>query len=136
MLLYVGAGLSTYFEIPDMRGFINLFDTDNEIGGAELYSDIRSYMDGSPNLEVLMTILSDLSKSPDDFWQTVAPHTSQFLIKSDGLIQKYAEKKSTTSSSECLPHWRKYHRRGKSSTAARKKVMLSIDGPVRQISMV
>lgn len=93
MFLFIGAGVSTYFGVPDMKGFIDLFD--NKFEDKHLYRDIRAFMGDMPNLEVLMTILSDLAKPPEQFWKTIAPHTSSFLMKGNGHATKYVEKKET-----------------------------------------
>lgn len=90
MFLFIGAGTSTYYEIPDMKGFIELLD--KELQHRQLYTDIRQFMGNKPNLEVLMTILSDIAKKTDQFWRTIAPHTSEFLMRSNGFAQKYLER--------------------------------------------
>lgn len=100
MFLFIGAGVSTYFDVPDMKGFIDLFD--NMFGGKHLYCDIRAFMGEVPNLEVLMTILSDLAKPPEQFWKTIAPHTSSFMMKGNGHATKYLGKKKTVTEARKL----------------------------------
>jgi len=61
MLLFLGAGASSPFGIPTMSGFIKLFD--KEVGDSPLYQAIKVAFEKECDLEVLMTVVEDLSKS-------------------------------------------------------------------------
>ena len=83
MILFLGAGASKIFGIPDTKGFIELFE--GEIGKSELFQKVKSAFvdrlaDGQFDIEKLLTILNDLSKSRDELMKTMAPHTAAFLL--------------------------------------------------------
>ncbi len=65
MIVLLGAGASRTFEIPTTKEFISLFE--KEIGKNELYGDIKSTIDEALfDLERMMTVLDDLTKSEDE----------------------------------------------------------------------
>jgi len=79
MIIFLGAGASTPFEIPTMPGFIEIFD--KLLNEHEIYCEIRdSFEKESFDLEALMTILEDLSKDQNQFLRTISPQTSNFLF--------------------------------------------------------
>ena len=87
MFLFVGAGLSTAFGIPDMSGFVELFDGEHD--ASHLYRRVRDHMGENPNLEALMTILSDLAKPRDQLLKTIAPQTASFLLSDLANAEEY-----------------------------------------------
>lgn len=63
-----------------MPEFIDIFD--REMGNSALYKNIRNSFDReSFDLEVLMTILEDLSKDENELFRTISPQTSTFLVE-------------------------------------------------------
>jgi hypothetical protein len=62
MLLFLCAGASSPFGVPTMSGFLKLFD--EEFGDSELYKETKMVFGNDCDLEVLMTVFEDLSKSP------------------------------------------------------------------------
>lgn len=82
MLLFVGAGASNPFGIPTMSGFVKILN--QKVGLNPLYSDIKkSFQDTTWDLEVLMTVLDDLSKSKQEFFDSISPQTAYFLINKE-----------------------------------------------------
>lgn len=81
MLIFIGAGVSKIFEIPDMRGFIEIFDNDPQITQFDIYEDIKRTFGNDIDLEILMTILDDLSKDRKDFLKSISPQTTQFILR-------------------------------------------------------
>ena len=80
MIVFLGAGASRPFGIPTMPEFIDIFD--REMGNRALYNNIRNSFDReSFDLEVLMTILEDLSKDENELLRTISPQTSTFLVE-------------------------------------------------------
>ncbi len=90
MLLFLGAGSSKVFGIPDTKGFIIEFDTD--IGDNEIYKRLRSVIPKELlDMETLMTILDDLSKPEVELLNSIAPHTTRFLLGQTSDIQYLIE---------------------------------------------
>jgi len=81
MLLFLGAGASSPFGIPTMSGFLKLFD--QEVGDSPLYQVIKTTFEKECDLEVLMTVVEDLSKSPQEFFRAVSPQTAYFLFQKE-----------------------------------------------------
>ncbi len=80
MIVFLGAGASRPFGIPTMPEFIDIFD--QEMGKNKLYDEIRKSFDTETfDLEVLMTILEDLSKDREELFRIISPQTSRFLFK-------------------------------------------------------
>lgn len=79
MLLFLGAGASSPFGIPTMSGFIKLFD--KEVGDSPLYQAIKVAFEKECDLEVLMTVVEDLSKSQSEFFRAISPQTAHFLLQ-------------------------------------------------------
>jgi len=80
MIVFLGAGASRPFGIPTMPEFIDIFD--KEMGNNQLYNEIRKSFDTETiDLEVLMTILEDLSKDREELFRIISPQTSRFLFK-------------------------------------------------------
>jgi len=80
MIIFLGAGASRPFGIPTMPEFIDIFD--KEMGKNKLYNEIRRSFDTETfDLEVLMTILEDLSKDREELFRIISPQTSRFLFK-------------------------------------------------------
>lgn len=79
MLLFLGAGASKVFGIPDTKGFITEFES--KIGENKIYKKLK---DSFPlelfDMEVLMTVLDDLSKPEEELLSSIAPHTSRILL--------------------------------------------------------
>jgi len=93
MLLFLGAGASKPFGIPSMSGFLTLFD--QEIASSSLYKAIRSVYKKDCDLEVIMTIVEDLTKPSGDFFRTISPQTSFFLLQKErGETDVYLSKES------------------------------------------
>lgn len=92
MLLFLGAGASKRFEIPDTKGFIPVFEENKTILSNQIYMKLKESI-GSEILdtEILMTILHDLSKPEGELMDSIAPHTSRFLSKQGADSQYYAE---------------------------------------------
>jgi len=90
MIILLGAGASRAFEIPITKEFISLFEKEGEIGESELYNDVKTGIgEDLFDLESLMTILDDLSKSVEDLLKVISPYTSRFLLQSqhkNGLL--------------------------------------------------
>ncbi|UCH02609.1 MAG: SIR2 family protein [Candidatus Bathyarchaeota archaeon] len=82
MLLFVGAGASNPFEIPTMSEFVNILS--QKFCLIPLYKDImESFENTTWDLEVLMTVLDDLSKSKQDFFNSISPQTAYFLYNKE-----------------------------------------------------
>jgi hypothetical protein len=82
MLLFLGAGASKSFDIPDTKGFIS--DFEKAIGENKIYSKLKkSIPDEMFDTEVLMTILDDLSKPKEELLNSIAPHTTRFLLQQE-----------------------------------------------------
>jgi hypothetical protein len=74
MLLFLGAGVSRLFDIPDMKGFIQIFDSEAKISQNNIYDKIKKTFGEDTDLEVLMTILEDLSKDEKTLWKSICMH--------------------------------------------------------------
>jgi hypothetical protein len=90
MLLFLGAGASCPFGIPTMSGFLKLFD--EEIGDSSLYREIRKTFGDECDLEVVMTVIEDLSKPSQEFFRALSPQTGFFLLH---IERKEADKYAT-----------------------------------------
>lgn len=87
MLLFLGAGASASFGIPDTKGFLS--DFEKEIGEDQIYKMLKANIQNDQfDAEVLMTILNDLSKTQEELMGSIAPHTATFLLKSGHHIQQ------------------------------------------------
>jgi len=85
MLLFLGAGSSKAFGIPDTRGFIAEFEA--VIGENEIYTKIKKTIPKEfLDMETLMTILDDLSKTEDELLNSIAPHTTRFILANSSDI--------------------------------------------------
>ena len=79
MFIFLGAGASSPFAVPTMPEFIKLFD--QELNNT-LYDEVKkTFGDENFDLEVLMTVLDDLSKSRQEFFRIVSPQTTDFLFR-------------------------------------------------------
>src|SRR5208337_1575303 len=67
------------FGVPTMLDFVRIFD--KEFGKSMIYADIKSAFDETFDLETLMTVLEDLSKSEKDLFETISPQTARFLLE-------------------------------------------------------
>jgi hypothetical protein len=90
MLLFLGAGASCPFGIPTMSGFLKLFD--EEIGDSHLYKEIRKTFGDDCDLEVIMTVIEDLSKPSQELFRALSSQTSFFLLQRE---RKEADKYAT-----------------------------------------
>ncbi len=81
MLLFLGAGASSPFGIPTMPGFVKLFD--QEVSDSQIYLSIKESFGEDFDLEVLMTVIEDLSKSPQEFFRAISPQTAHFLLQKE-----------------------------------------------------
>lgn len=81
MLLFLGAGASMPFGVPTMLDFVNLFD--KEVGSSPLYKDLKVAFGENCDLETLMTVIEDLSKSPQEFFRAISPQTAFFLLQKE-----------------------------------------------------
>ena len=78
MLLFLGAGASKPFGIPTMQDFLKIFD--KKIGDSPIYQALKLSFKTDCDLEVLMTVIEDLTKSSEEFFRTISPQTSYFLF--------------------------------------------------------
>jgi hypothetical protein len=81
MLLFLGAGASMPFGVPTMIDFIKLFD--KEVGDSPLYRELKTAFGENCDLEALMTVIEDLSKSPKEFFKAISPQTASFLLQKE-----------------------------------------------------
>jgi hypothetical protein len=81
MLLFLGAGASNPFGMPTMLGFLKLFD--QKVGESQLYQAIKTAFEKECDLEVLMTVIEDLAKSPGEFFRDISPQTACFLFQKE-----------------------------------------------------
>lgn len=79
VILFLGAGASRPFGIPTMPEFIEIFD--KAMKKNRLYNELKNgFGKESFDLEVLMTILEDMSKDTKELFRTISPQTSAFLL--------------------------------------------------------
>jgi hypothetical protein len=72
-----------------MSGFLKLFD--EEIGDSPLYREIRKTFGDDCDLEVVMTVIEDLSKPSQEFFRALSPQTGFFLLERERKeANKYA----------------------------------------------
>jgi len=104
MIIFLGAGASRPFGIPTMREFVEIFD--EEMGQNRLYNEIKSSFDREYfDLEILMTILEDLSKGRKELFRTISPQTSAFLfskIREKGLRHADTLTRKASNAKRCL----------------------------------
>lgn len=81
MIVFIGAGVSKIFGIPDTKGFIEIFNNTTTISKSKIFSDIKNSFRIEVDLEVLMTILEDLSKNQEDLYRSISPQTVDFLFR-------------------------------------------------------
>jgi len=80
LIIFLGAGASRVFGIPTMMEFIEVFDKEMEENS--LYNEVKNTFSREDfDLEVLMTILDDLSKDQKELRRTMSPQTSDFLLR-------------------------------------------------------
>ena len=90
MLLFLGAGASKSFGIPDTKGFLSEFEP--RIGNSEIYGKLKSSIPAALlDTEVLMTVLHDLSKPKEELLDSIAPHTTRFLLQQGAEMARYIE---------------------------------------------
>ena len=93
MLLFLGAGASNPFGIPIMRDFLKLFDQD--VGSFPLYGAIKGTYEKECDLEVLMTVIEDLTKPQGEFFRSISPQTAFFLLQKErNDANRYLDKES------------------------------------------
>ena len=83
MILFIGAGVSKLFGIPDTKGFIEVFDKQPNISQTAIYMKMKETFADDVDLEVLMTVTEDLSKPYDILVRSISPQTTQFIIIND-----------------------------------------------------
>lgn len=83
MILFIGAGVSKLFGIPDTKGFVEVFDKQPDISQTTIYMKIKETFTEDVDLEVLMTVTEDLSKQYDDLMRSISPQTTQFIIRNN-----------------------------------------------------
>lgn len=64
-----------------MSGFLELLD--KEIGHSPLYKEIKTPFGDDCDLEVLMTVIEDLSKPVEEFFGALSPQTAFFLLQKE-----------------------------------------------------
>lgn len=89
MILFLGAGVSKLFDIPDTRGFIDIFDKDSEISQNYIYKRIKKSFSDYFDLEILMTILEDLKNDRDRLLSSISPQTTDFIFNNIDEIEYY-----------------------------------------------
>jgi hypothetical protein len=90
MLLFLGAGASKVFGIPDTKGFMAEFDSD--IGKKGIYVRLKENIPTEQfDTETLMTVLHDLSMPKEELLGSIAPHTTQFLLSQASQIEYFTE---------------------------------------------
>ena len=90
MLLFLGAGASINFGIPDTKKFISVFE--NKVGSENIYIRLKEGItEDLFDTEVLMTLLFDLSKPKEELMNSIAPHTFRFLIAQKDEIKYWLE---------------------------------------------
>ena len=102
MIIFIGAGVSKLFGIPDMQGFIDLFEKDPSISETELYQNIKKTSTPTFDLENLMTILDDLSRKEDDLLSRISPQTTNFLFKNIEFIDHYIKTEKVKTEAKIL----------------------------------
>jgi len=94
MLLFLGAGASMPFGVPTMLDFVKLFD--KEVGDFPLYKDLKVAFGENCDLEALMTVIEDLSKSPQEFFRAISPQTAFFLLQKERkAVDRYINEDSS-----------------------------------------
>ena len=90
MLLFLGAGASKSFGIPDTKGFINEFE--NVIGSNKIYTSLKETIPQEQlDMETLMTVMHDLSKPKEELLNSIAPHTTRFLFSQGSQASYFME---------------------------------------------
>jgi hypothetical protein len=100
MLLFLGAGASAPFGIPTMSGFLILFDKQFEV--SVIYNDAKRIFGKECDLEVLMTVIEDLSKPKDDLFRVISPQTAFFLLSEKEELTKYLNEETRTEAKRLL----------------------------------
>jgi len=103
MIVFIGAGLSKLFGIPDTKGFVELFDKEPKISENDIYTEIKRTF-GDFDLEVLMTISEDLCKSGNEIFKSISPQTADFLFRRETENRNYYvhDKKAKEKSADLL----------------------------------
>lgn len=90
MLLFLGAGASKLFGIPDTKGFMAEFE--REIGKNDMYILLKENIPAEQfDMETFMTVLHDLSMPKEELLSSIAPHTTQFLLSQVSQIEYLSE---------------------------------------------
>lgn len=79
MFLFLGAGASKPFGIPTIPEFIRIFD--EKFRDEELYRSLKNVFGDYLDLEVCMTVLSDLRQPSNEFFGSLSPQTADFLFR-------------------------------------------------------
>jgi len=79
MLLFLGAGASKPFGIPTIPEFVEIFE--REFRDEELYKSLNDIFGHDLDLEVAMTVPSDLNKPRNEIFETLSPQTADFLFR-------------------------------------------------------
>lgn len=94
MILFLGAGASKPFEIPTTKDFaidaIKTLSSDTYKKEASFLEEIKDTFKDKFDLEILLTVLDDLSK--DDVLEIISPVTVKFILEKRNP-KKYIEKK-------------------------------------------
>jgi len=88
-----------------MLDFVRIFD--KEFGDSKIYAELSSVFDGTFDLETVMTVLEDLSRSVETLYETISPQTARFLLKErrsgvDYSVDSESRKKSMLEANELL----------------------------------
>lgn len=102
MIIFLGAGISKLFGIPDMKGFFEIFDREPQITQFKIYQEIKNSFADDVDLEVLMTILEDLSKERSAILKNISPQTTDFLFKNIKHGEHYLDDKEVKIQSTAL----------------------------------
>jgi len=104
MIVFIGAGVSKLFGIPDTKGFVELFDKEPEISENGIYTEIKKAFEEDFDLEVLMTISEDLRKSGKEIFKSISPQTADFLFRRETEDRNYYvhDKKAKEESADLL----------------------------------
>jgi len=94
MIIFLGAGASSPFEIPVTRDFaIEIVETINRdntviVNNKNFLNELKDFFADRFDLEVLLTVLDDLSR--ENLLEIISPVTTQFLFANRDLM-KYTE---------------------------------------------
>jgi len=91
MILFLGAGVSKLFDVPDMMGFASIFNEDPRISESEIFKKIKETFGNGVDLEILMTVLEDLRKDKERLLMSMSPQTAAFMLKNTANSDYYLE---------------------------------------------